>query len=97
MNLWSSDPSTTKFFVKYVPWYTTISLNEEVLEITLPLESVNWDVTEVIDSGIEKTYEVSLAVPTQTKPGCRVRVGVFPLVVTSNEMVACAAVLDLGT
>ena len=35
--------------------------------------------------------------PTQTNPACKVSVGVFPLVVMSKDIVAWAAVLDLGT
>ena len=42
-------------------------------------------------------YDVSFADPTQTKPARKVRVGVFPEVVTSKETVAWAAVLDFGT
>ena len=63
----------------------------------LPLESEVWDVTVVIVSGIENTYELSFDDPTQTKPACKVSVGVFEDVVTSKETVACAEVLDFGT
>ena len=54
-NRWSSDPFTVNVFVKYVPWYTTILLNEPVLEIMLPFASDVWVVVVVIDSGIENT------------------------------------------
>ena len=68
-----------------------------MLDIILPAPSVIWLVVVVMDSGIENTKELSLLEPTHTKPAYKVWVGVLPLVVTSKEMVACAAVLDLGT
>ena len=51
----------------------------------LPFASASCVVTVVIDSGIENTYEVSFCDPTQTKPACKVRVGVLPEVVTDGE------------
>ena len=47
-NLWSNDPSTVYDFVKYVPWYTTILLNDPVLDIILPFASVACVVVVVI-------------------------------------------------
>ena len=54
-NLWSNDPFTVYDFVKYVPWYTTILLNDPVLDITLPFASVACVVVVVIVSGVENT------------------------------------------
>ena len=63
-------------------------LNDAVLEIMLPFESKAFVVVDVMLSGIENTKDVSLVDPTHTKPACRVREGVFELVVTSKETVA---------
>ena len=58
-NLWSSDPFTVYDLVKYVPWYTTMLLNDAVLEIMFPFESKAFVVVDVMLSGIENTKDVS--------------------------------------
>ena len=50
-----------------------------------------------ISSGIEKLYVVFSSVPVHTRPAFKIAVSLDELVLTSNAIDACAAVLDLGT